>query len=110
MPKTKKGKKSRLTVSWHDELMKDLKNPAEAEAYLAVALEDEEYPEMFLVALRNVAEANGWGMSKLAAKSKLNRENLYRMLSKKGNPKMDNISSVLNALGFQLTVKLKKAG
>jgi probable addiction module antidote protein len=106
----KKGKKHPLTVSYHDELIKDLKNPEEAEAYLAVALEDEECPEMFLVALRNVAEAHGWGMSKLSAKTKLNRENLYRMLSKKGNPKMDNISAVLGALGFQLTVKLKKAG
>jgi probable addiction module antidote protein len=39
---------------------------------------------VFLLALRNVAEARG--MTKLAARSKLNRESLYKMLSKRGNP------------------------
>ncbi len=106
----KKKKRIPPTVSWHDELIKDLKKPAEAEAYLCAALEDEEYPEVFLLALRHVAEAHGFGMSKLAAKTKLNRENLYRMLSKKGNPKIENIAAVLDALGFKLTIKLKKAG
>lgn len=105
-----KNKKRALTLSWDDELKKMLKkDPALAEEYLAEALEDRECPEVFLLALRRVAEAHGFGMSKLAAKTKLNRENLYRMLSKKGNPKIENISAVLNALGFQLTIKLKRA-
>jgi DNA-binding phage protein len=40
-----------------------------------------------LLALRNVAEANG-GMATVAVKANLSRERLYRMLSKKGNPEI----------------------
>src|ERR1022692_4294045 len=38
---------------------------------------EEDDPRVFLLALRNVAQARG--MSKLAAKSSLNRESLYKM-------------------------------
>ena len=41
--------------------------------------------EVFLLALRDVAEASG-GMANLARKTSLNRENLDRSLSKNGNP------------------------
>jgi hypothetical protein len=48
-------------------------------------------------------------MSKLAASTSLNRENLYRMLSSKGNPEFFSLSTVLSAVGFRLAVEPKTA-
>jgi len=79
-----------------------------AEAYLAAAMEDEENPDVFLLAVRDVAEAHGMSMAKLAGSAGLHRVNLYRTLSSKGNPKMDSLNAILSAMGFKLTVKLKK--
>ena len=47
---------SQLSRSYHDELLKDLTDPQEAAAYLNAALE-EGSAELFLTALRNIAEA-----------------------------------------------------
>lgn len=55
----------------------------------------------------NVAEARG--LSRLAKSAQLNRENLYKMLSKRGNPELGSLYSILDALGFKLSVELKKA-
>ena len=44
--------------AYHAELIEGLRDPIEAEEYLNAALEEED-PELFLVALRNVAEAQG---------------------------------------------------
>lgn len=49
------------------------------------------------------------GLSKIAARSKLNREGLYRMLSKRGNPSLRSLGALLSSLSFQLTVKPKDA-
>jgi probable addiction module antidote protein len=87
------------TKSYRAELLKQLKNPKEAAEYLNACLEDSE--EVFLLALRDVVEASG-GMANLARKTDLNRENLYRSLSKKGNPKLSSLSSVLEAVGIEL--------
>ncbi len=57
-----------------------------------------------MLSLRTVAEATG-GMTKLAKKTKLNRENLYRALSVKGNPRFSTIDAILHALGFGLALK-----
>ena len=71
------------SVSYHDELIKDLKDHDEAVAYLNAAWEeslngDKESQELFLVALRNVAEAQG-GLGKLARKVRIRREQLCRV-------------------------------
>ncbi len=47
---------SQLSRSYHDELLKDLTDPQEAAAYLNAALEEGSV-ELFLTALRNIAEA-----------------------------------------------------
>jgi|ERR1044071_327704 probable addiction module antidote protein len=91
-----------LTKSFHEYLIQSLKDPVEAAAYLEVAIEDGDL-DFLLVAIRDVVEAQG-GMSRLAKKSKLNRGNLYKMLSKKGNPNIFNVDSVLKALGLRLAV------
>jgi probable addiction module antidote protein len=82
-------------------------HPEEIEIYLKIALEEYEKDhdaKAFLLSLRTVAEATG-GMAKLAKKTKLNRENLYRALSAKGNPRFSTIDAILHALGFGLALK-----
>jgi probable addiction module antidote protein len=83
-------------------LIEGLRDPREAEEYLNAALEEDD-PELFLLALRNVAEAQG-GVAQLAGKTKLNRESLYKMLSEKGNPEFKSLDVLLHALGFRLAV------
>jgi probable addiction module antidote protein len=92
---------------YEDVLDEDLENPAEAAAYLNACLEDDD-PEVFLLALRDVARARG-GVAKLAEVTELNREHLYRMLSENGNPELRSLEVLLDALGFRLAVKLKEA-
>ncbi len=98
---------SSASVSYQAWLLEHLKDPDEARAYLEVALEEYEEDgdkEAFLMALRNVADAQG-GISTLARRTRLNREHLYRALSAKGNPRLDTIGTILHALGFRLSVE-----
>ena len=88
--------------SYQSELLKELRNPQEAAEYLNACFEDSE--EVFLQGLRNVVEARG-GVGNIAKVTDLNRENLYRSLSKKGNPKFSNLSAILEAVGITLTFK-----
>lgn len=79
----KKMKKTRF-IDYQERLIESLKDSKEAMAYLNAALADED-PRIFLLALKNVVEAQ-CKMTDVAKETKLNRENLYRMLSKKGQP------------------------
>ena len=90
-------------ASYQEDLIEALKNPKEAAAYLNAAIEEGDR-EVFLLALRNVAQAHG-RMSKIAKKTHLKRESLYRMLSKKGNPEIKSIFNLLHAIGLKLTVE-----
>lgn len=100
------------TGDFHELLITSLKEPENAEAYLSVALE--EYQEdndtqAFLLALKNVAEAQG-GLGKLAANTALSRQNLYKVLSDSGNPRLTTLNKILKGLGFHLSIeKIKKA-
>ncbi len=81
------------------------KSPKFALDYLNICLDDPD-PGLFLVALRDVARAYG-GMTKLAEKTNLNREALYRSLSKRGNPTLSSLESLLDMLGFRLKIERK---
>jgi probable addiction module antidote protein len=94
-------------VDYHEDLIQELQNPREAQEYLNAALKDED-ERVFLLALKDVLEAQGGDFATLAKKTKLNRENLYRILSKKGNPKLTSLKAVINALGLELAVQLPK--
>lgn len=91
----------KAAVSYVEGLLESLEDPEEAAAYLDAALEDGD-PEVFLLALRDVAEARG--MSQVAQEAALNRENLYRMLSKQGNPQLSSLRALLAGLGLRLSV------
>jgi probable addiction module antidote protein len=90
---------------YQESLIAALADPLEAAEYLNAALEDGD-KELFLLALRNVAEARLGGMSKLATASGLNRESLYRMLSGKGNPELKSLDKLLHALGLKIAVEV----
>ena len=95
---------SRLTKNYRESLLQALQDPQEAAEYLAAALEEGD-TAVFLLALRDVADARGIGT--LAAKAQLNRENLYRILSEHGNPQLDSLTALLDALDLRLAVAVK---
>jgi probable addiction module antidote protein len=74
--------------------------------YLEAAMEGND-PKHIARALGNVARSKG--MSEIAKKSGLGRQALYRALSEDGNPTLETLLGVLNALGLQLTVQPRAA-
>lgn len=84
------------------QLIEDLKNPVEAAAYLEAAIQEGDR-QALLVAMRHVAAAHG-GMGAIALQTGLSRESLYRSFSRRGNPTVATLSSVLAATGLRLNV------
>jgi probable addiction module antidote protein len=80
-----------------------LADPRQAACYIRAALEDPDQ-EMFLIALRDVAEARG-RISKVATEAAVSRESVYRMLSKTGNPTHSSLRGILKALDLRLSVE-----
>ncbi len=58
-------------------------------------------------ALGDVARSQG--MSEIARKAGVGRQALYNALSENGNPTLETLTSVLSALGLQLTVQKRAA-
>ena len=94
----------KVLAKYENSLKEDLRDPAEAAEYLNAALEDGSQ-EVFLMALKDVANAKG--ISEIARETKLNRENLYRILSIQGNPKLKSLSSVLHSVGLKLSIEVE---
>lgn len=84
-------------------MLKRLKDPAEAAAFLEAAIEDGDQAVLML-ALRQVAQAHG-GVAEIARRSNLTREATYRMLSKTGNPELRSFNAILAATGLRLSVR-----
>ena len=78
-----------------------LKTKEDIAAYLDAAIEDGD-PELLKAALGDIARAKG--MTELARAAGLGRTNLYKALSKGGNPEFATVAKVLRALGLRLTV------
>ncbi|MCB1114293.1 MAG: putative addiction module antidote protein [Chlamydiia bacterium] len=94
-------------------LIERLKDREEAVAYLNAALQESlknnpESRNLFLVALRNVAEAQG-GLGQLAKQTGLSRESLYKTLSPAGNPTWHTLLSLSDVLGFSFLVDFSQA-
>ncbi len=87
------------TVSYKGILRKKLDDPEQAAEYLTACYD--EGPEVFLVGLRDIVDAQG-GVARAAELSKLNRESLYRLFSRDGNPRLSSLNSVLSALGLKV--------
>ena len=67
--------------------------------YLSAALEDEN-PNVFLAAVRDVAKVRG--MAQLAKDTGLGRESLYKALAPGAKPRYDTVLKLMRALGVAL--------
>ena len=101
---TIRKEKKRGTSDYKEFLMEQLKDPEMAAGYLTACFEEGE--ETFLLAIKDVAEAQG-GLGPLAKSTSLNREGLYAMLSDKGNPRLSSLSTIIDALGMTLAFRAK---
>jgi probable addiction module antidote protein len=95
--------KKKSTRPFHKTSQHLLKDPDVAAKYLEDILADGNM-ELFTAALKDVADARLGGMSALSKKTDLNREQLYKTLSKNGNPRLDTLSEVLHAVGLRMSV------
>ena len=68
-------------------------------AYLDAVMEEND-PALLAAALGDIARARN--MSQLAKDVGMSREGLYKALSTNGNPRFENISAIMSALGYQL--------
>ena len=90
-----------------DYLLNRLQDPATAAAYLNAAVAEDD-TGAFLQALRNVTEARG-GVARIANLTGLNRQQLYRTLSEKGNPELRSLSKILGVSGLRFAVVAKNS-
>lgn len=91
----------------HDLDLADLlKNDEAVEIFLADAFETGDAHHI-ASALGVVARAKG--MTEIARKTGLAREQLYKTLSDTGNPTLETTLAVLKAIGFELTGKRQAA-
>ncbi len=78
-----------------------LDSPEMIHEYLKAAFEDGD-SELLMVAIGNVAKARG--MSDIAQKTNLSRQNLYKSFSSNGLPRFDTVKKVVEALGCKLAI------
>lgn len=90
----------------HEKLLKDLKNPKASLKYLNDALLNKDQ-KVFFLALKDTIESEEHNITALAKKTHISRQNLYHMLSKKGNPRYANLASLLKVLGLQVQLVSK---
>ena len=83
-----------------------VQHPEEIEAFLQEAFAD--YAEdrdsaALLSALRVIARVKG--ISDLAAEIGMTRQGLQKALSAQGNPRLDTINAIMQALGYRLALQ-----
>lgn len=91
---------------FEDHLHEKLRDPEYAVVYLETAMEDG--IDEFLYALREIASAQEGGIQHIAEQAKLGRESMYKSLSKRGNPRIKTLDSILSAMGLQFSVAKNK--
>jgi probable addiction module antidote protein len=84
----------------------DLRTDKAIAVFLAEALQTND-AAYIAHALGIVARAKG--MARIASKTGLSREQLYRSFSAKGNPTLKTTLAVMDALGVRLTAKIRTA-
>ena len=82
----------------------DIKTKEDVIGILAAALEEND-PKFLVSVIGDIARSKG--MSRIAKELNLNREGLYESLSAKGNPSFATVMSVLDNLGFGVSVYQK---
>jgi len=84
-------------------LLQDLTDPEESASYIMAARKESR--EMFLTAIMDVAKAHE--IAKVARRSGLKRESLYKAFSEQGNPRLDTLDSVFDAMNLEIGVNPK---
>ena len=95
------------TKDYQTDLLKRLSNSEYAAEYLKAAFDEtlnDGSRAAFLLALKNVVDATG-AMQTVADEAKISRQHLYRMLSEEGNPTLETLTSVLQAVGMTIDFK-----
>lgn len=96
--------KRKVSASHDEGVIADLReNPKLAVEYLKAALEEDNDPQILLIALRRVVQARG--IARIAKAAGVERESLYRALSARGNPRLSTLAAVTKAVGLRLTVE-----
>jgi probable addiction module antidote protein len=85
-------------------LKEELQDPEFAVAYLNEALNSGD-KGVFLIALRDVIDARG-NIKDFAEKADIPRPSIYRMLAEDGNPTMETITAIFEAMGFKMQIIL----
>lgn len=89
------------TTTW--DTADHLETAEDVAAYLEAVFEDGD-PELITHALGVVARAKG--MTEVARKTGLGRQNLYKALSADGRPEFATVLSVVRALGMKMTISV----
>lgn len=89
------------TTKW--DAVEHLKTDGDVAAYLEAALEDGD-AALISAAIGDIARAKG--MTKIAKKTGLGRESLYKALSIDGNPEFATVLKVIHSLGLKLHVEV----
>ena len=97
--------KHKTSISHDEAIIQELRDdPNFAIEYLKAAIEDTDEPQVLLIALRQIAQARG-GLARVAKAAGIERESLYRALSRNGNPRFSTLVAVAKAVGLKLTVE-----
>ena len=93
-------------TSYQEDLIEALKDPREAAVYLNTAIED---GDKDVLSSRN-AECGAGSRRDVQdrKKARINRESLYRMLSRKGNPELKSVFNLLHVVGLKMSVERKE--
>lgn len=81
-----------------------VERPEEIDAFLTEIFADyaeDEDSAALLSQLRVIARAKG--ISNIADEIGMTRQGLQKALSDKGNPRLENVNSIMRAMGYQLT-------
>jgi len=89
-------------INFKQDFYKELEDSDSAEAYLNDAMESGD-TKAILLAVRDIAKVRG--VAEISKRTGIQREHLYTILSEHGNPTLENFSSIVDALGYELQVK-----
>lgn len=97
----------RKFLEFDEYLIEKLKNKKYAEAYLNEAVKEAD-KRIFLHALKLIYKAQGGNISSLSKETDIERPNISRMLSARGNPQWEKLATVLDAMNLEINFSFKK--
>jgi probable addiction module antidote protein len=96
----------RKKIEFKKDFYKELADVDAAAIYLNDAIKSGD-ASVILLAIRDVAKVQG--VAAISKKTGIQREHLYTILSRRGNPTLDNFNSIMKALGYDLMVKKRSS-